>query len=344
MKQINVRQRSSRVGHLREASRMSINPNRDISVLWVAESNWATNSGIKPHQHDYYHMFVVRQGPLDFIINDDIYQLEDGEALLAKPGVIHGMADVKIHMGRVYEVKFTTRSPALKNLLESIPAKLPSTPFVDVLIQELVAESDLQEPSTPAFVSDYLLSLINFYSRHYGKPENHETSTIDTTGFSKVSKEIVQYLEANYAREIPLQEIADTVGFNKNYICSVFKRDSGMTIGNCQTAIRIRKAAEMISFSDMNLVQVASATGFTNLSHFNRIFKKVVGIPPGQYRRMFPGSILTKINDEKAIQEVVGQNGFIVSVLGRKRLTIAEIVAYSSCDDAVEAVEDEAAQ
>ena len=311
---------------------MSINPNRDISVLWVAESNWVTNSGLKPHKHDYYHMFIVRQGPLDFIFDDEVYQLENGEALLAKPGVIHGMDDVKIRMGRVYEIKFTTQSPALKNLLDNLPAKLPSAPFAEALVQELVAESDLQEPSTPTFVSDYLLSLINFYSRQYGKLESHETSTIDTTGFSKVSKEIVQYLEANYAHEISLQEIADAVGLNKNYICSVFKRDSGMTIGNCQTAIRIRKAAEMISFSDMNLVQVASATGFTNLSHFNRIFKKIVGIPPGQYRRMFTGSILTKIDDETAIQEVVGQNGFIVSVLGRKRLTIAEIITTFNND------------
>lgn len=305
---------------------MNINPNRDISVLWVAESNWGTGSGIKPHKHDYYHMFIVRQGPLDFIIEDETYQLENGEALLAKPGVIHGMNDVNIRMGRVYEIKFTTQSPSLKNLLESIPAKLPAASFVDALVRELVAESNLQEPSSPTFVSDYLLSLINFYSRHYGKLESHETSTIDTTGFSKVSKEIVQYLESHYAHDISLQEIADAVGFNKNYICSVFKRDSGMTIGNCQTAIRIRKAAEMISFSDMNLVQVASATGFTNLSHFNRIFKKVVGIPPGQYRRMFPGSILTKATSEEAIRDVVGQNGFIVSVLGRKRLTISEII------------------
>ena len=110
---------------------MSINPNRDISVLWVAESNWVTNSGLKPHKHDYYHMFIVRQGPLDFIFDDEVYQLENGEALLAKPGVIHGMDDVKIRMGRVYEIKFTTQSPALKNLLDNLPAKLPSAPFAE---------------------------------------------------------------------------------------------------------------------------------------------------------------------------------------------------------------------
>ena len=47
---------------------------------------------------------------------------------------------------------------------------------------------------------------------------------------------------------------------------------------------------------------------------------------------MFTGSILTKIDDETAIQEVVGQNGFIVSVLGRKRLTIAEIITTFNND------------
>ena len=321
---------------------MSINPNRQISVLWVAESNWAVQSGIKPHKHDYYHMFIVRQGPLEFVIDSEVCQLENGEVLLAKPGVIHGMNAVTIRMGRVYEIKFTTRSPALKNLLEGIPAKLPADPFAEALVRELVAESNLQQPSTPTFVSDYLLSLVNFYSRHYGKLEGHETSTIDTAGFSKVSRQIVQYLEANYAHEIPLQEVADAVGFNKNYICSVFKRDSGMTIGGCQTTIRIRKAAEMISFSDMNLTQVASATGFTNLSHFNRIFKKVVGIPPGQYRRMFTGDILTKADSEEAIQEIVGQNGFIVSVLGRKRLSISEII--DSVQEDEKSDEDESAE
>lgn len=333
MKCEKAQQRSLRIGRMREARNMSINPSRDLSVLWVAESNWALNSGIKPHSHDYYHLFIIRQGPLDFTVDDETYRLEDGAALLAQPGSVHGMNDVTISMGRVYEIKFMTQSPPLRDLLASLPPRLPAAPLVDALVRELVAESSLQEPSTPTFVSDYLLSLINFYSRHCGKPRSQDTTTIDTTGYSKVSKEIAQYLEAHYAREIPLQEVADAVGFNKNYICSVFKRDSGMTIGNCQTVIRIRKAAEMISFSDMNLTQVASATGFTNLSHFNRIFKKVVGIPPGQYRKMFTSNILNKIQDKAAIQEVIGQNGFIISVLGRKKLSISEIIEASVKED-----------
>ena len=106
--------------------------------------------------------------------------------------------------------------------------------------------------------------------------------TKDEDLLQEIQDYIEEYCDTN-GHGPAVSEIADAVGFNKNYICSVFKRDSGMTIGNCQTIIRIHKAAELISFSDMNLNQVAAATGFTNLSHFNRIFKKVVGMSPSDY-------------------------------------------------------------
>lgn len=307
--------------------------NHDVSVLWVAESNFGHQSGIKVHSHDYYHLFMVRQGPLEFPVGDKTYMLNTDECVIAKPGVPHGLNEAEIPMGRCYEVKFTVAAPRLEVLLSALPNHFPKDSFAAHMVQELVRESTLQEPSTPAFVSGYMTSLIQYLYRHYGDKEQSETSVIDTVGYSKVSREIIQYLERNYDRDVPLQEIADAVGFNKNYICSVFKRDSGMTIGNCQTIIRIHKAAELISFSDMNLNQVAAATGFTNLSHFNRIFKKVVRIPPGQYRRMFAANILThgKVSDE-IIQEMLEQNGFIVSVLGRKQLTIEDIL-LQMCED-----------
>lgn len=301
--------------------------NYDISVLWVAESNFQKDSGIKVHTHDYYHLFLVRQGPVEFPLGDRVCTLTDGECLIAKPGVSHGLNDVQIPFARCYEIKFTVAASRLDVLMKALPDRFPADDFVMELVRELVRESKLQEPSTPAFVSGYMTTLIQYLYRHYGEQEQAVTSIIDTAGFSKVSREIVQYLERNYAREVPLQEIADAVGFNKNYICSVFKRDAGMTIGNCQTVIRIHKAAELISFSDMSLNQVAAATGFTNVSHFNRIFKKVVRIPPGQYRRMFTSNLLThgETTDE-GLKEVLAQNGLIVSVLGRKQMTIRDIL------------------
>lgn len=299
-------------------------PERNLNVLWVAESNFPANSSIKPHTHSYNHLFLVRRGPIEFAVGEARHILDEGESILAKPGVLHGMSRVKSRMVRCYEIKFACANP----ILSSLPDRFPRDDFAEGLVQELVAESARSRPASPAFAADYLQALINYLYRAYGTPEDSESTTIDTTGFSQVAKDIVKHLENNYKEDLSLQEIADAVGFNKTYICSMFKRVSGMTIGNCLTAIRIRKAAEAISFSDMSLSQVSALSGFTNLSHFNRIFKKVVGIPPGQYRRMYPAEILVP-GDSDVNSELLEQKGFITSVLAGKKLTVSDVMAQA---------------
>ena len=101
-----------------------------------------------------------------------------------------------------------------------------------------------------------------------------------------------------------------------------------MTIGKCHTVIRIKKAAEAISFSDLNLSQVSSSLGFASLNHFNRVFKKVVGIPPGQYRRMYQAEIMVP-GDSSVDSELIEYGGFIMSVLAGKKLTISDIMAQA---------------
>lgn len=301
--------------------------NQGITVLWVAESNFVRQNGIKPHTHEYYHLFGVRDGPIEFTIDKETVVLNKGQCLLAKPNVLHGLNNTLAPVARVYEVKFTVSAAKTEHLLSALPGTFPADSLAMGLVSELVAEGVRNKPSSQAFAADYLTALIDYLFRQFGDTaESEDDGIIDTVGYSELSQEIIRYLERNCDREVSLQEIADQLGFNKNYICAVFKRDSGMTIGSCQTAIRIRRAAELISFSDMSLSQVAAATGFVNPSHFNRIFKKVVKISPGQYRRMFSSNLLTyDASDSDSARQALQENGFIVSVLGRKKLTIEDI-------------------
>ncbi len=313
---------------------MNFFSSQTIQTLWVAESNWPPNSGVKSHAHDsYYHMFMVREGPMEFTVGDETRSLDSGMAILAPPGTIHAMNNPTGGIKSTYEIKFAVSSSVVIRQLEALPRFLPADPLSRLLAAELVQEGARQEISSPTRVSHYLTALIDYYSRHYGTREEADTSVIDTSGYSETSRRIVMFLEDNYTRDIPLQEVADLVGLNKNYVCSFFKRETGMTIGTCHTVIRIRKAAEMISFSDMDLAQVAATAGFTSISHFNRVFKKVVGIPPGQYRRMFPSAIINRA-DSKDLTALIEKNGFIAAVISRKKMTIQDIIEGEMEDEA----------
>ena len=312
---------------------MDYTSTQTVQALWVAESNWTPGSGIKLHAHDsYYHLFVVREGPLEMTAGGETRMLNQGMAMLAPPGVFHALQNISGGIMSVYEIKFTVSSPAVARQLEALPFFLPGNELAALLTLELVEEGARQELSSHTRVSHYLTALLDCFCRHFGRQEEPDTAVIDTAGYSETSKRIVRYLEENFTREIPLQEIADLVGFNKNYICSLFKQDSGMTIGGCHTVIRIRKAAEMISFSDMDLSQVAQTAGFTSTSHFTRVFKKVVGIPPGQYRRMFPTSIINRAQMSD-IDALIEKNGFIAAMVSRKKMSIRDIIEGSMDED-----------
>ena len=91
--------------------------------------------------------------------------------------------------------------------------------------------------------------------------------------------------------KVDLETIANTLDYNKHYLCAAFKKDTGITIIDYLNFVRIRHAAELFSYSDKDLTTICMRVGFTNLSHFNHTFKKLTGLPPGQYKRMFPVDI-----------------------------------------------------
>ena len=56
--------------------------------------------------------------------------------------------------------------------------------------------------------------------------------------------------------------------------------ETSLTIFECLMVIRVRKAAELLTFTGMSLAEISCETGFVNLTHFNRVFTKHVMIPP----------------------------------------------------------------
>ena len=78
--------------------------------------------------------------------------------------------------------------------------------------------------------------------------------------------------------------------------------------------IRIRRAAELIVYSDHSLSQVAERCGFASVSHFNQVFLKYVGITPGHCRKAYPPEIIT--HPDKMMP--ADSDTFMYSVLAHK--------------------------
>jgi two-component system response regulator YesN len=106
-------------------------------------------------------------------------------------------------------------------------------------------------------------------------PTNNET----------VVNTIKKYIQDHYTNDISLDKVAELVHLHPNYVSSLYKRNTGMTFIQYVHHVRIDKAKEMILLDpDLAVDKAGVLTGYENPSHFFKVFKKLTGMTPGQFR------------------------------------------------------------
>mgnify|MGYP003574972011 CR=1 FL=1 len=101
----------------------------------------------------------------------------------------------------------------------------------------------------------------------------------------RVIEKVVTKIQDSYADDISLESCADEVGTNPYSLSKAFKQMVGINFIDYLTQLRIEKAKELLINSDMKINDIAEGVGYRH-SYFNRIFKKQIGIPPSQYRKL----------------------------------------------------------
>ena len=111
-----------------------------------------------------------------------------------------------------------------------------------------------------------------------GKPMNVERDV-------RRIQQICTYVMGHYVHPISLDDISAEVGMNRSAFCSYFKRCKGMTFSQFVTEYRLNTACELLKHSQKQVSEICFAVGFNDVPHFNRIFKKLKGVTPQEYRK-----------------------------------------------------------
>jgi two-component system response regulator YesN len=98
---------------------------------------------------------------------------------------------------------------------------------------------------------------------------------------------IEEYVRNNYQKDIKLQEIADRFFLSREYISRKFKQEYQETITDYVTRIRIEKAKELLENPYLKIYDVAEAVGYQNDKYFIKVFKKIEGQTPSEFRNSF---------------------------------------------------------
>lgn len=112
--------------------------------------------------------------------------------------------------------------------------------------------------------------------------ENRNIS--DRREYSRPVKESIGIIEQNYNQNLSLEDICSRVLVSKNYFCYLFKRETGMSVWNYLTVIRLQHAKRLLEETNLRSYEVAFQVGYDNPSYFSKIFKKYENMTPNEYR------------------------------------------------------------
>lgn len=267
-------------------------------------------------------MFYVCSGSIGFTIGDKTHELGQGSCILVPKETEHGYMNLGDGPLEYMEVKFSCLTPGLEDRLTALGPVIAQDAFTGELVTRIVQEYIDGKASADQAASHYLLALLYALTDRQRSAQQTEFRYIDASRCKPLVQQVVQYLEARFAESFSLDTLADAVGRNKSYLCTAFLKETGTTIVDCLNTIRVRHAAELITYSDYSLADVSAMCGFASTSHFNRTFVKYAGVTPGHCRKAYPDNILANPESWGGCDKATYPNRFIYNVLARKHITL----------------------
>lgn len=283
----------------------SINLKEDESFfIGIFQDNLEKSSW---HYHNTYEISFITEGSGKRIVADSIEEFQPGDLVFIGKNLPHvWIADKEVSTpsARTLEMvflQFTDRIldqkmlvlPEFKHVAKALTLSERGIHIVGQTLNE-VSELLLQMPYLKGFERMLhflrIMDIIGRSDSHIHLASKEYLKTRFTTGSKRIAT-IHDYLMNNYREEVDLKALAGIVNMAEGSLCRFFKQNVGITIFEYLNKIKVEFACKLLMDPDLNILEVCLDSGFNNLSHFNKQFRKTTGVTPREYRKRFKGVI-----------------------------------------------------
>jgi YesN/AraC family two-component response regulator len=148
---------------------------------------------------------------------------------------------------------------------------------INVLLNSNIAERKVEHIKTIQNAKDLFGEIIGDVIECVNTQEVHKKDYI--------KQGIIEFIENNYMNDsLSVSVTAEKFGYSTTFLVRLFNNFFGMGVLDYIQKVRIKKACEIILSDNYNMADIAEKVGYTNITTFNRTFKKVMGVTPGIYR------------------------------------------------------------
>lgn len=271
-------------------------------IRYYAEDYYDTEWELKRRKISDHELLFFTGGEGEFSIEGRNYHVKKNDVLLFKPGLQHEGKSVRQPFGffcmhfDLYISKAVPMAGGRDSLLYrpvmSQPVKyykalvglsehmVPfQAAYIKGLFSKLVAVNQKRENGFQLLSGSMFTELlVELFQEQGNSGIRHE--------YNRDIASIMGFIEQNYAEKIRLSDISGYIHLQPSYISSMFKRYTGVTISDYIALYRIAAAKKRLLEQNGKISEIAMDTGFYDVHHFSRVFKKYEGLTPGEYKKI----------------------------------------------------------
>lgn len=242
----------------------------------------------KPHYHPYYELFYLLSGERVFFIRDRVLTARPGEMVIVRPHELHRTSSAE---ACAYERIIVHYMPeflgAHADAGEELPPFVLFAPEERAIVEETLRGMIRESVNRKAGYADYLRLLLAQLLHHIrrAEPANPELRLRDAPPLHLKVSEIAAYINEHYGEPLTLKSVAERFHISEGHFSRIFAKFTGFPYQEYVRLVRVREAQKRLRETDDRIADIALATGFGQIAHFNKTFKAVAGTTPREYRR-----------------------------------------------------------
>ena len=256
-----------------------------------------TSAQIPWHWHEEVEFIYVREGSMRMRTPGRVLVFEQGEGFFTNTNVLSCLEEEKGgkidshllheaflggHFKSVFETKYL--EPVLKNRSLEILEFRGHTEAQRKILEKLREAARLQEEENTEFQTRNVFSEIWLLLLKEMEAMEYERPSVLPARQERLQT-MLAYIQQNYEKKLSLEDIAGAAFVGKRECLRCFQSCMGKTPFAYLLEYRVEVSKRLLRETKVSVMEVASRTGFSSAAYYGKIFRRVCGMTPGEYRR-----------------------------------------------------------
>ena len=247
------------------------------------------------HRHDsFLEILYARSGSGVYIIENKRYNIAKGDLVIDNAGVLHD-EDASMNKNlNMYCVTVTNLHvdglPFNCLIPDGVSPVFSAGEYRDIIEKLMSMIYFLLVTKQKNFIEacTHLMTALIYLLLHLIERNKNKTiNNIPTTNKDYIALKVKNYIDSHFDEKITLKSISDSICVSQSYLSHAFKEIAGYSPIQYAIRRRLGEAQSLLSMTALSISEIALRLGFDNQSHFHSLFKKYIGMTPGQYRRTY---------------------------------------------------------